>query len=97
MQDLAGELFQPGHPEIFVGGDLANCSHQTGQPPTGMAAVAMAQGRYVARAILAGLHAETPPPFHYFDKGTPAAIGRNKHVAWLFVHLTYLVEFDNRR
>jgi NADH dehydrogenase len=105
------DLTVPGHPEIFVIGDLANFSHQTGQPLPGVAPVAMSQGRYVARAIQARLRGETPPPFHYFDKGTLATIGRNKAVAafgklhisgpiawfvWLFVHLMYLVEFNNR-
>ena len=105
------DLTVPGHPEIFVIGDLAHFSHQTGQPLPGLAPVAMAQGRYVARAIRARLRGETAPPFHYFDKGTLATIGRNKAVAafgrlhisgpiawfaWLFVHLMYLVEFDNR-
>jgi len=105
------DLTVPGHPEIFVIGDLANFSHQTGKPLPGVAPVAMAQGRYVARTIQARLRGETAPPFRYFDKGTLATIGRNKAVAafgrlhisgpfawfvWLFVHLMYLVEFDNR-
>jgi NADH dehydrogenase len=105
------DLTLPGHPEILIIGDLANFSHQTGQPLPGVAPVAMAQGRYVARAIQARLRGQTPPPFHYFDKGTLATIGRNQAVAefgrlhvsgpiawfvWLFVHLMYLVEFDNR-
>jgi len=105
------DLTVPGHPEIFVIGDLANFSHQTGQPLPGVAPVAMAQGRYVARTIEARLRGEAVRPFHYFDKGTLATIGRNKAVAafgrlhisgpvawfvWLFVHLMYLVEFDNR-
>ena len=105
------DLTVPGHPEIFVIGDLANFSHQTGQPLPGVAPVAMAQGRYVARTIRARLRGETMPPFHYIDKGALATIGRNKAVAafgrlhisgflawivWLFVHLMYLVEFDNR-
>ena len=105
------DLTVPGHPEIFVIGDLANFSHQTGQPLPGVAPVAMAQGRYAARAIRTRLRGGTPPRFHYFDKGTLATIGRNKAVAafgrlhlsgpiawfvWLFVHLMYLVEFDNR-
>jgi NADH dehydrogenase len=105
------DLTVPGHPEIFVIGDLANFSHQTGRPLPGVAPVAMAQGRYVARAIRARLRDETMPPFHYVDKGALATIGRNKAVAafgrlhisgflawivWLFVHLMYLVEFDNR-
>ena len=105
------DLTLPGHPEIFIVGDLANFSHQTGQPLPGVAPVAMAEGRYVARAIQVRLRGEAAPPFHYFDKGTLATIGRNRAVAgfgrlhfsgpiawfvWLFVHLMYLVEFDNR-
>ncbi|MGA2134747.1 MAG: NAD(P)/FAD-dependent oxidoreductase [Bryobacteraceae bacterium] len=105
------DLTLPGHPEIFAIGDIANFSHQTGQPLAGLAAVAMSEGRYVARVIQARLRAQTTPPFHYFDKGMLATIGRNKAVAafgkvhisgplawfvWLFVHLLYLVEFNNR-
>jgi NADH:ubiquinone reductase (H+-translocating) len=105
------DLTLPGHPEIFVIGDLANFSHQNGTPLPGLAAVAMSQGRYVARTIQARLRGKTVPPFRYFDKGMLATIGRNKAVAafgpvhisgpvawlaWLFVHLMYLVEFDNR-
>ena len=105
------DLTVPGHPEIFVIGDLANFSHQTGKPLPGIAPVAMSQGRYVARAIQARLRGETLPPYSYFSKGNLATIGRNKAVAefgklhisgplawlvWLFVHLMYLVEFDNR-
>src|ERR1022692_4062809 len=55
------DLTVPGHPEIFVIGDLAHFSHQTGQPLPGVAPVAMAQGRYVARAIRARLRGETAP------------------------------------
>ena len=105
------DLTVPGHPELFVIGDLANFSHQTGKPLPGVAPVAMSQGRYVARAIQMRLRGQTPPPYHYFNKGNLATIGRHKAVAefgrlhisgpfawlvWLFVHLMYLVEFDNR-
>ena len=105
------DLTVPGHPEIFVIGDLASFSHQSGKPLQGLAAVAMQEGRYVARTIIARLRLETAAPFHYFDKGTLATIGRNKAVAdfgrlhlsgplawfvWLFVHLMYLVGFGNR-
>jgi NADH dehydrogenase len=105
------DLTVPGHPEIFVIGDLASFSHQTGQPLPGLAPVAMAEGRYVARAIQTRLRGKPVAPFHYFDKGNLATIGRNSAVAefgrlhisgffawivWLFVHLMYLVEFDNR-
>ncbi len=101
-----------GHPEIFVIGDLSVFTHQNGKPLPGVAPVAMQQGGYVARLITnraAGRPA--PPPFRYFNKGNLATVGRNKAVAdfgkvhiagfpawftWVFVHLMYLVEFDNR-
>jgi NADH dehydrogenase len=105
------DLSLPGHPEIRVIGDLANFSHQTGKPLPGVAPVAMQQGRYVARAIRNQLNGKPSKPFHYFNKGNLATIGRNKAVAdfgfahvsgfpawflWVFVHLMYLVEFENR-
>ena len=105
------DLSLPGHPEIHVIGDLAVFAHQTGQPLPGVAPVAMQEGRYVARLIAKRLRGEATGPFRYFDKGTLATIGRNKAVAyfgklhvwgfpawflWVFVHLMYLVEFENR-
>ena len=108
---VAPDMSLPGHPEIHVIGDLANFSHQGGQPLPGGAPVAMAQGRYVAHLIRRKLRGQPMPPFHYFDKGNLATVGRNKAVAqfgalhiagflawfvWVFVHLMYLVEFENR-
>jgi NADH:ubiquinone reductase (H+-translocating) len=105
------DLTLPGHPEIFVIGDLAHFSHQTGQPLPGVAQVAMQQGRYVASLIDARLKGKTLPPFHYQDRGNMATIGRASAVAdlgriklhgyigwlaWLFIHLIYLIEFENR-
>jgi len=105
------DLSVPGYPEIFVIGDLANYPHQTGSPLPGLAPVAMQQGRYVAKVIEARLKGRQPPAFHYLDKGSLATIGREKAVAefgrirltgrlawlaWLFVHLMYLVGFENR-
>jgi len=105
------DLSLPGHPEIHVIGDLANFSHQGGQPLPGIAPVAMAQGRYVAHLIRQKLSGQPVAAFHYLDKGNLATVGRNKAVAqfgkihiagflawfvWVFVHLMYLVEFDNR-
>jgi NADH dehydrogenase len=105
------DLSVPGHPEIFVIGDLAHFAHQTGEPLPGLAPVAMAQGRYVASAITRRLRGRPARAFHYFDKGQLATIGRAAAVAdfgrlrfsgypawllWLFVHLMYLVEFENR-
>jgi NADH dehydrogenase len=101
----------PGHPEIYAIGDLA-CFVDGGKPLPGVAQVAMQQGRDVARLIEARLRgAPRPPPFRYADRGSLAVIGRGAAVAdihglrfngfvawltWLFVHLSYLVEFDNR-
>jgi len=105
------DLTVPGHPEIFVIGDLANFTYQTGQPLPGVAQTAIQQGRYVARAIEARLRGKTVPPFHYVDKGNLATIGRAAAVAdlnwvrlsgfpawviWVFVHLLYIIEFQNR-
>ncbi len=109
---VAPDLTLPNHPEIFVIGDLANFSHQTGQPLPGVAPVAMSQGRYVAKLIRMRLAGKTAfSPYRYFNKGELATIGRATAVAnfgrlkfsgypawllWLFVHLMYLVEFQNR-
>ena len=100
----------PGHPEIFVIGDLAHLE-QDGKQLPGVAQVAMQQGAYIAKLIQKQLRGETVPPFRYFDKGNLAVIGRAAAVAqigplhisgflawitWVFVHLMYLVEFSNR-
>lgn len=105
------DLTVPGHPEIFVIGDLARFTHQTGEPLPGLAPVAMQEGRYVADAIRRRLAGRKLRTFHYRDKGRLAVIGRSAAVAdfgflrvsgfpawllWLFVHLMYLVEFENR-
>jgi NADH dehydrogenase len=105
------DLTIPGHPEVQVIGDLANFSHQTGQPLPGVSPVAMQQGRHAARNILAMIEGRQPRRFHYFDKGSLATIGRNKAVAdlrvvhlsgfpawlaWLFVHIIFLVGFRSR-
>jgi NADH dehydrogenase len=104
------DLTIPRHPEIFVIGDAAHVESKSG-PLVGVAPVAMQEGRYVARAILERLRGHTPEPFHYFNKGMLAVIGRKAGVAdfgkfrfsgaiawllWLFVHLMYLAEFRNR-
>jgi len=104
------DLSVPGHPEIFVVGDMASFT-QDGKPLPGVAPVAMQQGRYVARLIGKRLRGEPVEPFHYWNKGNLATIGRRSAVAdfgfvrfsgplawlaWLFVHLMYLVGFENR-
>ncbi|HEX8984346.1 MAG TPA: NAD(P)/FAD-dependent oxidoreductase [Bryobacteraceae bacterium] len=108
---VAPDLTVPGHPEIFVAGDLAHVE-QDGKPLPGLAPVAMQQGRYVAHVISRRASGQpAPPPFHYRDKGSLATIGRAKAVGeiwgvhvggwfawvtWLFVHLAYLIGFQNR-
>jgi NADH dehydrogenase len=107
---VAPDLTIPGHPEIFVIGDLAYLE-QDGHPLPGVAPVAMQQGRFAAETIEARLRRGTPKPFHYHDKGSLAVIGRSSAIAqigrfklhgyiawllWLFVHLMYIVEFSNR-
>ena len=107
---VAPDLTVPGHPEIFVIGDLAYFE-QDGKAIPGVAPVAMQEGGYAAEVILDRLRGETRPPFHYHDKGSLAVIGRAAGVAdlgrlkfggmlawlaWLFIHLMYLVQFRNR-
>jgi len=105
------DLTLAGYPEIFVIGDLANYSHQTGKPLPGVAPVAMQQGRYVGRILENRIAGKSAAPFHYRDRGSMAIIGRASAVAhmgrfqfagfiawlmWLFVHLVQLVEFENK-
>ena len=106
------DLTVPGHPEIFVIGDMADFSHQTGEPLPGIAPVAISQARFAARVIRTRLAGTAPPArYRYFDRGMLATIGRAAAVAhwgpirlsgypawllWLFVHLMKLVEFENR-
>lgn len=105
------DLSLPDYPEIFVIGDLAHLEAESGKPLPGIAPVAMQQGRYVARRILRSLRGKATPAFRYRDKGNLAVIGRNQAVArfrkwqltgfpawlaWLFVHIWYLIEFDNK-
>ncbi|MGH8015252.1 MAG: NAD(P)/FAD-dependent oxidoreductase, partial [Candidatus Zixiibacteriota bacterium] len=105
------DLSVPGHPNIFVIGDLANYPYQNGEPLAGLAPVAMQQGRYVAKLIVARLKNETIEPFKYVDKGTLATIGRSRAVGtiwkfkfkgfiawflWLTIHLRYITGHQNR-
>ena len=104
------DLSVPGHPEIFVIGDLAH-REQGGTMLPGVAPVAVQGGGYVAKLIIARLRGRTVAPFRYFNMGNLAVIGRAAAVAeigkfhlsgllawfiWLFVHLMKLVEFSNR-
>ncbi len=105
------DMCLPGRPEVFLIGDLVNYPYQTGKPLPGVAQVAMQQGRYVADLIARRLRGEPPLKFHYKDRGSMATIGAASAVAelgwtrfngllawlaWLFIHLIFLVEFENR-
>jgi NADH:ubiquinone reductase (H+-translocating) len=105
------DLSLPGHAEIFVIGDLASFSHQTGEPLPGLAPVAMQQGTYLAKVLRRRREGKTLRPFHYFDRGVMATIGRAKAVAdvrgfrfsgllawlaWLFIHLMFIIQFQSR-
>lgn len=105
------DLSIPHHPNIFVIGDLAYLEDEAGEPLPGVAQVAMQQGRYVADLLRKQARGKTLPPFRYNDKGNLAVIGRSAAVAdvsglrfggflawlvWVFVHIQFLVEFDNK-
>jgi NADH dehydrogenase len=105
------ELTVPGHSEIFVVGDLVNLKLEGKELP-GLAPVAMALGKFAGKNILRGVRGEPLQPFHYFDRGSFAVIGRGAAVgvmfnrfslsgalawlAWLAIHITFLVGFRNR-
>ena len=108
---VAEDLSIPGHPNVFVAGDQACFTHQTGNPLPGTAPVAIQQGRYVARAICRDLADKPREPFRFVDRGQMATIGRSRAVAeigrlrfsgwfawitWLVVHVYFLVGFKNR-
>ncbi|WP_156119675.1 NAD(P)/FAD-dependent oxidoreductase [Leptolyngbya sp. KIOST-1] len=108
---VSNDLSLPTHPNIFVVGDLAHFAHQGDRPLPGVAPVAMQEGKYVARLIQKRLQNEPLPPFEYKDTGSLAVIGRHAAVVnlpwakltgfpawfvWLFVHIFYLIEFDNK-
>jgi NADH dehydrogenase len=105
------QLNPPGHPEIFVLGDLARAKDAQGKPLPGVAPVAMQQGNYAARTILAELAGKPRKPFVYNDKGQMATIGRSRAIVqlkrgkltgflawavWLVIHIYYLSGFKNR-
>ncbi len=78
------DLTIPGHPEVFIAGDLAAAkSADTGKPVPGVAQGALQMGRYAGRMVAAETRASTPParePFVYRDKGTLATIGKARAV-----------------
>ena len=105
------DLSIPGHPEVFVVGDLASLQDEHGKMLPGVAPVAIQQGKWVARTIARDLEHQPRRNFHYHDKGSLATIGRAAGVAqfpgfslsgyfawlaWLFVHIFFLIGFRNR-
>jgi NADH:ubiquinone reductase (H+-translocating) len=108
---VTDNLTIPDYPDLFVIGDLANFSHPEGITLPGIAPVAIQEGKYVAQLIAARLSGKTLPPFQYFDVGSLAVIGQNSAVVnwryfrlhgfvawliWVFAHIYYLIEFDNK-
>lgn len=96
---------------IFVIGDLAHISDDSGKPLPGIAPVAIQEGRYIAKYIQAQLSGENIKPFVYKNKGMLAVVSRNAAIAdfgwlkfsgfvawflWIFTHILYLIEFDNK-
>ena len=105
------DLSVPGHPEIFAIGDMACVRDHDGRPLPGLAPVAKQQGACVAENILRASRGEARLPFRYRDRGQMATIGRSRAIcdlrrvrfagfpawlAWLVVHIYFLVGFKNR-
>jgi NADH dehydrogenase len=105
------DLSVPGHPRIFVVGDAARVDGQDGRPLPGVSPVAMQQARTAARSIRRALEGKDTIAFRYLDKGSMATIGRSRAIAqvqrmhmsgfvawmaWLVVHIWYLIGFRNR-
>jgi NADH:ubiquinone reductase (H+-translocating) len=105
------DLTVPGHAEVFVTGDLASARRKNGQPVPGVAPAAIQMGKFAARQIRRSVEGKPREEFEYLDKGSLATIGRSRAVAdlgklhfsgyfawlaWLFVHLLFLIGFRNR-
>ena len=105
------ELCLPDDERVFVIGDQAHCEGPKNRPLPGLAPVAMQQGRFVARQIARDLKRQPRAKFHYVDKGQMATIGRKRAIAmtgslqmtgliawlaWLLIHIFYLIGFKNR-
>jgi len=105
------DLSIPGHPQVFVIGDLATLKDKEGKMLPGVAPVALQEGAAAARNIERDLRGQPRQNFHYFDKGNLATIGRAAAIAqfgkihisgflawlsWLFVHIFFLIGFRNR-
>ena len=105
------DLSIPGHPEVFVIGDLAALTNEKGAMLPGVAQVAIQQGKFAAQMIARDLARQARGRFHYRDRGNLATIGRAAAVAqifgfelsgyfawlaWLFIHILFLIGFRNR-
>ena len=105
------DLTLPGHPEVWVAGDLAAVSRPDGRPVPGVAPAAKQMGTYVARSLRARLAGGNAQPFVYTDHGNLATIGRMAAVVdlrgfqfsgllawwfWLATHIVFLIGFRNR-
>ncbi|MGK7942885.1 MAG: NAD(P)/FAD-dependent oxidoreductase [Microcystaceae cyanobacterium] len=101
----------PNYPDLFVVGDLAHFAHQGERPLPGIAPVAMQQGEYIAHYLAQKQEGKTISAFYYEDKGSLAVIGQNSAVVdlgfiqltgflawfvWIWAHIYYLIEFDNK-
>jgi NADH dehydrogenase len=108
---VGADLTVPGHPEVFVVGDLAAAKFKDGKSVPGVAPAAIQMGKFAARQIRRSRDGKAHQEFSYLDKGTLATIGRSKAVAdlgklhfsgyfawlaWLFIHLLFLIGFRNR-
>jgi NADH:ubiquinone reductase (H+-translocating) len=105
------DLSIPGDPDVFVIGDLAAFRHQGDGPLPGVAPVAMQQGTAAARNLVRSLRGQPREPFRYRDRGSMATVGRAAAVAqmgrvklhgmlawlaWIFIHILFLIGFRNR-
>jgi NADH dehydrogenase len=105
------DLSIPGHPEVFVVGDMAAVKREDGRLVPGVAPAANQEGRRAARNVRLLMRGEKTAPFRYRNKGDLATIGRSRAIAdfgkvwftgrpawflWLTVHITYLIGFRNR-
>jgi len=105
------DLSLPGHPEVFVVGDLSSVTDKSGRQAPGVAPAAIQQGKSAAKNIWRSIEGEPRKPFQYLDKGSLATIGRGAGVAefgrlhlsglvawifWLTVHIFFLIGFRNR-
>jgi NADH dehydrogenase len=104
------DLSIPGHPEVYVIGDAA-ARLEDGKLVPGVARAAIDEGRHTAANILRALDGKPAEPFHYADLGQLATIGRGAAIAqmgkvklsgfiawlaWLFIHILFLIGFRNR-